>query len=116
MLKEINACWIVGEQGDSRRFGMLSDWRTVADFMVWQFSCFIIVNANKMKTIVLQYGEKAISMDVKQGLRYMRAHASSIGVILYGDDDDNLEWGHLEVCWDPSEIAFDNEIYTQISN
>ena len=114
MLRELNACWITGEDGNSRKFGTLSDWRGVANFMVWHYSCFVIVNASKMKTFVLEHGDnKAITMGVKQGFRHMRNHASSIGVILFGDDDDNIEWGHVEVCWNPNESVFDKRAFVR---
>ena len=44
-------------------------------------------------------------VDVKQGLRYMREHRS-VGILAKKDKEDNTEYAHLEVTWDPSNETF----------
>lgn len=103
-LELLNVCWILDANENARAFGIPGDWIKISDLISWQCGSFVVVNVNEKTTTILEQGRNPRSKDLKQGLRYMRDHAS-VGILAKMDKEENIEWSQLEVCWDPNKFV-----------
>ncbi len=102
-LPEVNACYLVDEQGDARRFGsQLGDWCKVMGKVCWHRTGIVVFNLSRRKAYIVEAGATPKPTVALQALRYLRQIPTSLGFIVEGEDDDMVVT-LLEGWWRPDE-------------
>ena len=52
----------------------------------WHHEAFVIINLVEKKTFLLSHAQKLTTLNVKEGLNYLRSSSTSLGFIVHGDD------------------------------